>query len=208
MIFKNRSEAGELLAERLSKYRGKKAVVLALPRGGVPVGYEIAKILKLALDIIPIRKIGHPLSPEFAIGAIDEHGHTIFDETETSRIDPALLEAEKKREGAEAKRRAILYRRGRPPLPLTGKIAILVDDGIATGLTMKLAVMAARKKDAKSIIIAVPVSPREAVTELEDMGADVVTLEPPEDFLGAVGEHYIEFDQVTDTAVISLLNAS
>lgn len=204
-MFTNRVEVGQLLARKLETYRGTPAVVLALPRGGVVVGERIARALDLPLDIVAVRKIGHPHHPEYAIGAVDESGGMVMNERESLAVDQAWLKLEIERERKEALRRASVYRGERGPLHLEGKVAIIADDGIATGLTMQLAVEAARKRGAKKIVIAVPVAPREAVAELKRTGADVVVLEPPEEFLGAVGAHYIEFAQVRDDEVIRLM---
>lgn len=206
-MFKNRAEAGRLLAKELEAHRGTDAVVLALPRGGVVVGEQIARALELPLDIIAVRKVGHPLHPEYAIGAVDESRGILMNEREAASVDQVWLESEIEREQAEALRRASVYRGERKPLDLEGKVAIIADDGIATGLTMKLAVGSAQKRGAKKIVVAVPVASSEAVAELKREGAEVVLLEPPEEFLGAVGAHYIEFDQVEDAEVIRLMQA-
>src|SRR3989338_1595449 len=139
-MFKNRVYAGRRLAEKLAKYRGQNAVVLALPRGGVVIGREIAQALGLPLDIAVVRKIGHPLSPEYAIGAVDDTGAIILNDAETESVSQAWLSDEIEREKKEAERRVKAYRGGRKPIPILGKTALIVDDGIATGLTMRLRV--------------------------------------------------------------------
>lgn len=207
MVFKDRRAAGKLLAQKLLEYRAKDAVILALPRGGVIPAYEIAKALGLPLDIIAARKIGHPNSSEYAIGAVDENGTILMNKQEAAAVDARWLNEETKRQKEEAMRRARVYRDGRKPVELAGKVVIIVDDGIATGLTMRLAVMVAQMKRPKKIIVAVPVAPPEAVAELERMGAEVILLERPEEFLGAVGSHYLEFAQVNDVEVIRLLKS-
>ncbi len=205
-MFIDRHDAGKKLASRLESYRAKAAVVLALPRGGVVTGYEIASALKLPLDMIAIRKIGHPDSPEFAIGAVDDEGTSIVDESGTAAVDPLWLRTETARQRKEAQRRNTLYREGRAPLDIEGKIVLIVDDGIATGLTMRLAVRVVKKQKPRKIIVAVPVAPPESLEMLRAEGADeVIVLEPPEEFLGAVGAHYVHFDQVEDEEVIRLL---
>jgi len=207
-MFKDRSDAGRQLAEKLAPYRGKDAVVLALPRGGVVTGFEIARALALPLDIIAVRKVGAPDNPEYAIGAVDADGTTIINDAEAAVVNRTWLAGEIQTEKKEARRRARVYRAGKKPLGIAGKTALIVDDGIATGLTMRLAVRAAKAKKAKRIIVAVPVAPPEAVRALKDEGADeVVVLEPPERFLGAVGAHYIRFEQVEDAEVIRLLRS-
>ncbi|QQG37530.1 MAG: phosphoribosyl transferase [Candidatus Kaiserbacteria bacterium] len=207
-MFQDRNDGGKKLAAALSEYKGSDAVVLAVPRGGVVLGYEVAKALGLPLDIVPVRKIGHPHFPEFAIGAVDDHGRTIFNEEQVVGIDRKWLTDETEREHAEAKRRAATYRGDRPALDLGGKTALLVDDGIATGLSIRLAIKAARENGAKRIVVAVPVAPEEAVNELKQMGVEVMLLEKPADYLGAVGSHYTYFDQASDETVVRLLRQS
>lgn len=207
--FTDRQEAGRLIAEKLSKYRGQDAVVLVLPRGGVVTGYEIAKELSLPLDIIAVRKIGHPMAPEYAIGAVGESGEKILNETETASVDQVWLKEEIAREEKEARRRGVVYREGRKALEIAGKTVIIVDDGIATGLTMRFAVRFAKARKPEKIIVAVPVAPEEALRTLKDEGVDeIVALLPPEEFLGSVGAHYLSFDQVEDEEVIRLMRLS
>ena len=205
-MFKNRVDAGRQLAEKLAKYRGQDAVVLALPRGGVVIGREIARALELPLDIAVARKIGHPLSPEYAIGAVDDTGAIILNDAETESVSQAWLSDEIEREKEEAVRRVKAYRGDRPPVTISGKIALIVDDGIATGLTMRLVVRSLRAQNPARIVVAVPVASAEAVESLRKEADEVITLEPPEEFLGAVGAHYIEFEQVEDAEVIRLLS--
>src|SRR3990167_6810217 len=143
-MFRDRNDAGRQLAEKLAKYRGQNAVVLALPRGGVVTGREIAQALGLPLDIAVVRKIGHPLSPEYAIGAVDDAGVTLLNEAETESVSQAWLAGEIEREKKEAERRIKAYRGGRKPIPISGKTALVVDDGIATGLSMRLVVRSLR----------------------------------------------------------------
>ncbi|OGG52595.1 hypothetical protein A3H16_04185 [Candidatus Kaiserbacteria bacterium RIFCSPLOWO2_12_FULL_53_8] len=208
-MFNDRHDAGKKLADKLGRYRGKDAVVLALPRGGVVTGYEIARALKLPLDIIVVRKVGHPASPEYAICAVDEKGTLVCNEDEAASIDQTWLKEEIKRQGQEARRRVRAYRGERKETQIAGKTAIIVDDGIATGLTMRLAVRSVRTQKPRKIIAAVPIAPPGAASALTAEGTDeVVVLEPPEEFLGAVGAHYIEFEQVEDNEVIRLLRSS
>jgi predicted phosphoribosyltransferase len=204
-MFANREEAGKILAEKLQPYRGANVIVLALPRGGVPVAHEIAKGLDAPLDIISVRKIGHPISPEYAIGAVSDDGHRLLNIEESSQIPTAKLESSIEEEKNQARRRAEVYRAGRTPIDFAGKIVIITDDGVATGLTMKLAVQKAQIQKPERIIIAVPVASLDAVQEFQKLGAVVLVLEPPEEFLGAVGAHYAEFPQLTDSEVIRLL---
>lgn len=204
-MFTDRKEAGKQLAQKLELYRGKDAIVLALPRGGVVPAYEIARALSLPLDIVAVRKIGHPLSPEYAIGAVDESGNTILNETETTTIDNTWLKEETAREKIEAKRRSFVYRGGRKPQRLRGRTVIIVDDGVATGLTMRLAVCVVKKQKPEKIVVAVPVAPLESLQSLKKEGAEVIVLELPERFMGAVGAHYMQFEQVEDRVVIESL---
>lgn len=205
-MFADRKEAGVILARQLETVAGKDVVVLALPRGGVVLGCEVARQLDVPLDIIVPRKIGHPLHPEYAIGAVDERGTRIINPIEAATVDPQWLEAEANRQRKEAQRRMKLYRGERSPIDLKGKIVILVDDGIATGLTMQLAVRSIKEQHPERIIVAVPVAPPEAMQMLAEEGAEAIVVEPPEHFLGAVGAHYRRFEQVSDDEVIGLLN--
>src|SRR3989344_5633662 len=205
-MLKDRTEAGKLLAKKLSGYKGGGTVVLALPRGGVVVGYEIAKALNSPLDIVVTRKIGHPHNPEYAICAVDKDGLLLCNEQEIKSIDSVWLSEEILNQKKEAERRVLLYRGEGKPEEITGKTAVIVDDGIATGLTMRLAIRYVRTQKAKKIIVAVPVAPLGFERSILNEGADeVITLLPPEDFTGAVGAHYQHFNQVEDNDVIKFL---
>ena len=205
-MFKDRHEAGKLLAKALAKYKNNKVVVFALPRGGVVIGYEVAKALKSPLDIIVTRKIGYPNNPEYAICVVDEKGSLLCNESEIKFVNQDWLQEEILREQKEAERRVALYRGKQQPKEIENKVAIIVDDGIATGFTMRLAVRSIKIQNPKKIIVAVPVAPTEAIQELKEEGADeIITLLPPEEFMGAVGAHYMQFEQVEDSEVINLL---
>ena len=204
-MFEDREDAGRQLAEKLEQYRGTDAVVLALPRGGVVLGAEIAKALHLPLDIVVTRKIGHPDNPEYAICAVDENGSLLCNETERKLAGEKWFQEEVEREQKEAARRTELYRGGRAPRALGGRIVIISDDGIATGLTIRLAVQAIKKQKPERIVVAVPVAPGEVVRELKKEADELVVLLPPAEFMGAVGAHYQEFEQVDDDTVIQLL---
>ena len=204
-MFKDRKEAGKLLGDMLAAYRGKNAVVLALPRGGVVLGAEIAKALALPLDIVVVRKIGHPDNHEYAICAVDEQGARICNESAIRDIDTIWLAKETKRQMAEALRRVRVYRGTRLPVRLAGTTAIIVDDGIATGLTMRSAIAFVRARKARKVIVAVPVSSEDSIRDISKYVDDVVLLEPSEGFLGAVGLHYQKFDQVSDEEVVRLV---
>ena len=203
--FKDRKEAGILLADKLKDI--KEAIVLPLPRGGVVLGVEIAKILGSELDLMIVRKIGHPYQPEYAIGAINEIGEMIGNEEALIQVDKMWLQRIIESERREAVNRRNKYLKGRQRISLQDKNVILVDDGIATGLSMALAARMARKMGAKKIIIAVPVAPEGAVRMLSQYADEIVTLEvAAEDaFLGAVGAYYDDFRQVEDEEVIELL---
>ncbi|OHA79103.1 MAG: hypothetical protein A2747_01185 [Candidatus Yonathbacteria bacterium RIFCSPHIGHO2_01_FULL_44_41] len=203
IIFKDRSEAGKKLAEVLTEFKNSSAIVLALPRGGVMTGKEIAEALSLPLDIIVTRKIGAPGNDEYAIGAIDLDGNGVWNEMEHAYVDKKWLEAKIASEKIEAKRRWDTYRKGRGELDLKNKVVIIVDDGIATGLTMQAAVAYAKHKGAERIIVAVPVASAESVRTLKN-SADVRTIETPT-FFSAVGEWYEDFPQVSDKEVVSAL---
>lgn len=206
-MFVDRNEAGKKLAEKLGEYKGMDAVVLALPRGGVVIGAEVARALSLPLDIVSIRKIGHPFTPEYAIGVVDEHGATILNEWETKEMNQEWLSHEIEKQKEEAQRRSTTYRGARTPIDLAGKTALIVDDGIATGLTMQLAVRVVKKNNAGKIVVAIPVAPPDSIELLKNEGADeVIVLEDPKEYLGAVGIHYVQFPQVEDTMVIKLLS--
>ncbi len=205
-MFKNRSDAGKKLAERLRQYKNQNAIVLALPRGGVVVGHEVARLLGVPLDIIVARKIGHPQNSEYAICATDEEGTLLCDE-EARLVDQDWLNKEIKHQKREAKRRIDVYRGGNKPFQIAGKVVIIVDDGIATGFTMRLVIKAVKKQKSDRIIIAVPVAPSDTVRKLRQEVDEVIVLEPMEDFIGAVGAHYQEFEQVEDDTVVQLLQS-
>ncbi len=193
------------MAEALKQYAGQEVVVYALPRGGVVLGAEIARRLRAPLDLIITRKIGHPFDPEYAIAAVTEKGDLVGNEKEISRLDPEWFRAEVAAERAEAERRRKRYLESRPTPSVRGKVAILVDDGLATGLTMKAAVKELRHREPREIVIAVPVAPAETVRELAGLVERMVALRAPEDFLGAIGAYYDDFPQVTDQQVADLL---
>lgn len=201
-IFKNRYDAAMQLAEKLQKYRGKDGIVLAVPRGGVPIGYVIAKELGLPLEIILSKKIGHPYNPEFAIGSVTLHGAVIDDNVMDVSMDYIHREADRILHTLKEKFK--LYTGGHKPSSLKSKTVIVVDDGVATGSTIKATVHATRKDNPKEIIIAVPVSPPSTANELREISDDFVCLSTTKDFYG-VGQFYDDFSQVSDEEVIELL---
>lgn len=209
MYFKDRAEAGRLLAYKLKKYEGKNVVVYALPRGGVITALEIAKYLNAPLDLIITRKIGHPYNPEYAIAATAENGHIVGTERELKSVDEEWLKEEIERQRFEAKRRREKYLQGKAEVPVEGKIAILVDDGIATGLTMRVGIMELKHRHPKKIVVAVPIVPKTTAARLKDEAEELVSLDIPSDdaFLGAVGAYYGEFSPVEDEEVIAVLKA-
>jgi len=205
MRFKNRIEAGQKLAQALAEYQGQGAAVYALPRGGVVLGHEIAKKLGAPLDLVITRKIGHPLEREYAVCAIAEDGHTLCDEAELALLDKKWLKNEFEKEQKEAKRRRKVYLEDRKPLSAENKIAIIVDDGIATGLTMLLAISEIKHQRPRKIVVAVPVVPKDIAPKIKKEADELVVLEIPEIYLYAVGAYYENFPQVEDEEVIELL---
>lgn len=203
IIFKNRSEAGKKLAHLLEDLRNADAIILGLPRGGVVVAKEAADALNLPLDIIVTRKIGAPENDEYAIGAIDLDGEGVWNEFERARVDKKWLAEKIEAEKKEAARRWSLYRGSRGPLDLKNRIAIIVDDGIATGLTMRAAVSYAKRICAQKVIVAAPVAAADSVRTLKTE-TDVRAIETPA-FFSAVGEWYEEFPQTTDEEVVRIL---
>ncbi len=203
--FRDRVDAGRRLAALLTRYQNQDAVVYALPRGGVPVAREIADALNCPLDLIIIRKIGHPSNPEYALGAIAEDGLLVVKEEELARLDRDWFAAEKQRQLQEAGRRRQLYLGGKQPLSAAGKIAILVDDGIATGSTMLVAVKKVRREKPAKIVVAVPVSPKDTARRFAKEVDEFVAVSIPETFWGAIGYYYDDFTQVSDEEVMALL---
>ena len=207
--FQNRSEAGQLLGERLGYLTPERPIVLGLPRGGVPVAFEVAQALASPLDVLVVRKLGVPFQPELAFGAIGEDDTQVLNTqlVQLLGLSRDTIAEVARRERAELIRRAELYRGNRIALALIGRTVAIVDDGLATGATARVAVEVARARGAKRIIIAVPVSPREAIAELKLLTDEVICLHVPTQFQ-AVGEWYEDFDQITDDEVTSLLRKS
>lgn len=204
--FSDRIDAGKSLAKALSNFDSKNGLVLAIPRGGVVVGYEIAQALRLPLDVIIPHKIGAPYNPELAIGAITEDGSTVLDENLIAYLDVTrdYIFEESERQKKEIQRRLGLYRQNLPILDLKGKDVIVVDDGIATGSTMKAALLSVKNKGATTITVAIPVGPPSTIKELEKRANKVVCLYMPE-YFQAIGQFYDDFSQTTDDEVIGLL---
>ena len=207
MTFKDREEAGEKLAEKLIQYLGKNKdiVVYALPRGGVVLGKIVAQMLSAPLDIIVSKKIGHPYSPEYAVGAVAEDGHTFFNEEEKGTINPKWLENEISAKQNEAIKRRKKYFGEKSIAPAEGKIAILVDDGIATGLSMMLAITEIKHLKPKKIIVTIPVVPFDTAEEIRKKVDKLVALDIDKNYIGAVGNYYEFFPQIEDEEVIKIL---
>ncbi len=209
-MFTDRKDAGRKLAQALAKYKSELPVVLALPRGGVPVGYEVARTLEAPLDIIVTRKLGAPGQPELGLGAIvdGDHPESVLNEDLVRLLDVSdrFLHAEIESELREIRRRQKTYRKGRPATRLTGRTVIIVDDGIATGGSIRAAIRGVRRLARKEIVLAVPVAPAETIKELRFLADEVVCLTTPH-YFSAVGQFYENFDQTTDAEVIEILDA-
>lgn len=206
-MFQDRIDAGIQLAKRLSRYKDKEDVlVLGLPRGGVVTGFEIAKSLNAGLDVLIVRKIGFPYQPELAMGAISETGTIALNESivASSGVPRSYLDSEISRQKEEINRRVSLYRKGKHLEKLAGKTVILVDDGVATGATMKAGIETLKKEDLKKLIVAVPVAPPSTAEEISRMVDEFVCIETPVHFM-AVGGFYMDFAQTSDEEVVSLL---
>lgn len=202
----DRMAAGRALAGLLEGYRGSDAIVLALPRGGVPVAWEIARALDLPLDLLPVRKLGMPGHAEYALGAIAGGGVRVLNPQALHGAvpDPEYLEQVTARERRELERREQLYRGERPPPSLHGRTVLLVDDGLATGATMRAAVQAVRRQAPARIVLAVPVASREALAELRARVEEIVCPLVP-DWLSSIGEWYLDFAQTEDARVLAIL---
>jgi putative phosphoribosyl transferase len=209
MPFRDRREAGRRLAERLSGLRASSPLVLGLPRGGVPVAFEVANALGAPLDILVVRKLGVPFQPELGMGAVGEDGVRVLnpDVFRQAGVTEAQLAAVEARERAEVEERAVRLRRGRPAIPLQGRTVVIVDDGLATGGTARAAVQVARARGADRVILAVPVAPPETVAALRRDADDVVAVETPEPFF-AIGGWYADFSPTSDDEVVELLTVA
>lgn len=208
MEFRDRSDAGRKLAKSLSSYKGRNAVVLALPRGGVPVAAEVAAMLDASLDLILVRKIGVPAQPELAMGAVVDGPAPIVvrndDVIRLSGTSAREFDEVCERERAEIERRRKLYIGQRARAEIAGQVAIVIDDGIATGATIKAALRAIRKQKPKELVLAVPVAPPETIAELRQEVDALICLETPDPF-GAIGYFYRDFRQVRDEEVVAIL---
>lgn len=205
-MFTDRAQAGRELAHALARRPWDNPIVLALPRGGVPIGRAVADALGADLDVLIVRKLGVPANPEFAFGAIGEGGIVVVDQPVVAEfgLDRRDIEAVSREEGREINRRIKTYRAGRPLTSLTGRTAIVVDDGLATGATAEAAVSVLRQLGAKAIVVAVPTGSQQAVRRLESLCDGVVCLEIPV-YFGSVGAQYEVFAQVSDGEVLECL---
>ena len=208
MTFRDRADAGRQLAEKLHHLKERNPVVLALPRGGVPVGFEIAQALEAPLDLVLVRKIGVPWQPELALGAVadgDDPDVFIDRNLATELAVPEDYITEKTaRQIKELERRRLVYRAGRAPLDIAGRAAIVVDDGIATGATMRVALQATRRRNPSWLVLATPVAPPDTIERLRPEVDEVVCVETPAG-LGAIGFYYRDFHQVSDAEVTEIL---
>lgn len=208
MYFKDRIYAGQLLAEKLKKYKDEDVIVYALPRGGVITAVEIARSLQAPLDLIITRKISRPNNPEYAIAATAENGHIVGARQELISVDEEWLEKEIEKKRQEAAERRKKYLHGKKMLSPEGKIAILVDDGVATGLTLRVGIIELMHRHPSKLIVAVPIVPESTAKVLREEADELVALEVPTDdeFRGAVGSYYDDFAQVEDIEVIKMLD--
>lgn len=206
-MWRDRREAGRYLAEALKEFKNKDVLVLAIPRGGVVVGDEVATALNAALDVVVPRKIGAPFNPELAIGAIAADGSKVLDQNLIQRLDVSeeYLKKEIERQTEEIKRRISEYRGGRSPLEIEEKTVILVDDGVATGATTLAAIKYLRNKKPAQIILAIPVGPPDTVEKLKKEVDRLICLSIPSLFY-AVGQFYEQFEQTTDQEVVDIIS--
>ncbi len=209
MRFLSRLSAGRELATTLRPFAKSGSLVYALPRGGIVVAAEVARILRLPLDLILVRKIGHPSNPEFAAGALAEGGDAVYDDAEVATLDDEWrLEVEKNARHIIAQRRKMYFPENYVHPSVTERPVIIVDDGMATGLTMLAAVTALLKQQPRRIIVAAPVASRSSIDLLRNRADKCIVLDNPDNFGGAVGMHYDDFPQVDDITVTKLLERS
>ena len=200
-MFVDRVDAGMQLAQGLEGFRGSDALLMAIPRGGVPVAAEVATTLHLPLDLLLTKKIGHPQQPELAIGAVSLHGILLDPRFQVPR---AYIDAEVERIRSVLRDREAAYRSGRPALGVKGRTTIIVDDGIATGYTVRAAIELLRQAGAKRVVVAVPVAAWQTVDRIEELADQVICLDVPDELI-AIGAHYEDFTEVSDAEVTDTL---
>lgn len=206
MTFADRFDAGKQLAERLKSFKSQNPALYALPRGGVEVAAPIAQELGVPLDLIIARKVGHPLQPEFGIAAVSEGGHLVTNPDMVSTVDKEWFDDEVARQQEIAKKEREQYLSGVQVVSAKGRVAIIVDDGVATGLTLMAAIQDLLDQKPLKTIVAIPVAPKDTAQKIGQMVDRLVVLEIPKEFAGAVGAYYENFKQVSDEEVIELLN--
>ena len=209
MRFVDRRDAGRRLADQLVELREEDPIVLALPRGGVPVGAEVARALGAPLDLILVRKLGVPSQPELAMGALGEEGVRVLDATliARARVSERELRRIEARERAELERRAVRYRGDRLPMKIAGRTVVIVDDGLATGASARAAILVARARGARRVVLAVPVAPPDTVAALGNQADAVISLETPSSMV-AIGQWYEDFRQTSDEEVVEQLGGT
>lgn len=207
MVFTDRTQAGNLLAEKLSSYRGTRGIILGLARGGVKTARAVANILKLPLDVLVVKKIGVPGQEELAIGALAPDGVSFIDWRFTQRlgVDDDFVTSQITNLNDQIRQKTLVYRKGKKPYKFLEKVVILVDDGAATGATIEAAIKWLKKKHAKKIVIALPVAPKEFLSKIAPEVDELVILETPSEFQ-AVGQFYRDFKQIGDKEVVALLS--
>lgn len=207
-LFSTREQAAELLAQELIRYKGQHALVLAIPRGAVPMGSVVAKMLDGELDIVLTHKLCAPMDPEYAIGSVDESGWVYLSPTAASAgINPVYLEQEKQRQLDSLKHRRLRFKPGKKSAAIKGRIAIVMDDGLATGATMIAALRAVRAHEPAKLICAIPVAPPDTLDRVSQLADEVVCLRVPDNFR-SVGQFYRHFPQVEEDEVARLLSAN
>jgi putative phosphoribosyl transferase len=206
IVFVDRIDAGRRLADRLADYARFEPIVIGMARGGVPVAAQVAERLGAPLDVLVVRKIGVPWHPELGVGAIAEGGAIVSNEALIADlgIRPGELEPVIERERRVLEDRVRRYRGRRPPIPVEGRVAIVIDDGLATGYTARAAVEAVRRRGASRVVLAVPVAPRHTIEALRSVADEVVAVDPRDD-LYAIGEFYADFSQTSDEEIVALL---
>jgi putative phosphoribosyl transferase len=204
-MFRDRADAGLQLVDKLRKYSESNSILLAIPRGGVSVAYEVSKQLKIPLDVIIVKKVGHPYNPEYALGAVSVEA-SFIQTVHSQGVSKEYIDRMVTQKQNEARESYIELRGDKPPIDLKGKTAIIVDDGVATGSTMLMAVELVRKRKPEKIVIAIPVAPPDTVRRLEKVADEVISLLEPRGFM-AIGQYYRDFSQVSTEEAKRMLEA-